>query len=523
MKRSFTVSLSRGFLLIALASTITLVSVSCTSARPGLTGYWDLKIANEDGTFRNMYFQLEQSGGALTGKLFGRNMQGTLIKGTTKDGVIHFETLPPVRAAGAPPNDIQYRATVYEGRIEGEKIALENVNRKIKGSAERTTKEAATPPPPLPLPAPRDLPDNGLVRTPPMGWNSWNKFAGKVTAEDVRGMADAIVTTGMDKLGYVYVNIDDTWEAGRDAQGNITTNRKFPDMKALVDYVHSKGLKVGIYSSPGPTTCAGYEGSFGHEVQDAKTYAAWGIDYLKYDLCGARTNYASNEENHRGLYQKMGEALQQSSRPIVFSLCQYGEYAPWKWGSQTGGNLWRTTGDISDKWESMDRIGFSQIAISSFTRPGHWNDPDMLEIGNGGMTGDEYRTHMSLWSMLAAPLIAGNDLRSMSDETKSILLNKEVIAVDQDTAAKPVQTLSTVGKVETLWRPMADGTIIIGIFNRGEDTASSALQLSKVAGLTGKKLTVRDLWRHNEVSLKSGQYTAQVPKHGVILLKVRAR
>jgi alpha-galactosidase len=522
MKRSITGGLSQRFLFAVLASCLALASVSCNSAKSGLTGYWDLKIPNEDGTFRNTYFQLEQNGETLTGKLFGRNIQGTLLKGTVKDGAVRFETLPPVRAAGAPPNDIQYRATVYEGRLEGDTLTLENVNRKIKGSAERTTKEAATPPAALPLPALHDLADNGLVRTPPMGWNSWNKFAGKVTAEDVRGMADAIVATGMDKLGYVYVNIDDTWEAGRDAQGNITTNRKFPDMKALVDYVHSKGLKVGIYSSPGPTTCAGYEGSFGHEVQDAKTYAAWGIDYLKYDLCGARTIYVSNEENHRGLYQKMGEALQQSGRPIVFSLCQYGENDPWKWGTETGGNLWRTTGDISDKWESMDRIGFSQIAISSYTKPGHWNDPDMLEIGNGGMTGDEYRTHMSLWSMLAAPLIAGNDLRSMSDETKSILMNREVIAVDQDTAAKPVQSVSVDGKVEILSRPMADGSVIVGIYNRGSEAATSNLQWSKVPGLAGKKLKARDLWLHRDVTLKGDQYTAQVPKHGVVLLKVKA-
>lgn len=522
--KQHTVWLDRGTMFVQAVLFSTLFFVCpFVFAQSGLTGYWNMKVPNQDGTFRNTYFQLEQDGEKLTGKLFGRNIQGTPLQGSVKDGMVHFETLPPVRAAGAPPNDIQYRPMVFEGKIDGEKIALENVNRKIKGMAERTTKEAATPPAPLPLPAPHDLPDNGLVRTPPMGWNSWNKFAGKVTAEDVKGMADALVASGMDKLGYVYVNIDDTWEQGRDAQGNITTNRKFPDMKALADYVHSKGLKIGIYSSPGPTTCAGYEGSFGHELQDAKTYASWGIDYLKYDLCGARTIYTSSEENHRGLYQKMGEALQQAGHPVVFSLCQYGENDPWKWGTKTGGNLWRTTGDISDHWESMDRIGFSQITISSYTRPGHWNDPDMLEVGNGGMTGDEYRTHMSLWSMLAAPLIAGNDLRTMSDETKSILMNKEVIAVDQDSAAKPVAILSTVGRVETLWRPMADGSVIVGIYNRGDDAATSDLQLSKVPGLAGKKLQARDLWLHSDVPIKGDRYTANVAKHGVVLLRIKAK
>jgi alpha-galactosidase len=279
-----------------------------------------------------------------------------------------------------------------------------------------------------------------------MGWNSWNKFAGKVDDASVRSMADAMVSTGMSKLGYVYINIDDTWEDKRDAEGNIVPNRKFPDMKALADYVHSKGLKIGIYSSPGPKTCAMYEGSFGHEVQDARTYAAWGIDYLKYDLCSARNIYNSTQDDLQGLYQKMGEALEETHRPIVYSLCQYGEADVWKWGTRTGGNLWRTTGDIRDEWESMDHIGFSQLEIASYTRPGHWNDPDMLEIGNGGMNADEYRTHMTLWSMLAAPLIAGNDLRSMTDETKSILMNADVISIDQDTAAKPVQLLTQQDK-----------------------------------------------------------------------------
>jgi alpha-galactosidase len=354
-----------------------------------------------------------------------------------------------------------------------------------------------------------------------MGWNSWNKFAGKITDADVRTMADAMVSSGMDKLGYVYINIDDTWEGSRDADGRITTNKKFPDMKALADYVHSKGLKIGIYSSPGPKTCAGYEGSFGHEEQDAKTFAEWGIDYLKYDLCSARAIYSSTEANHEGLYQKMGEALEHAGRPVVFSLCQYGENDVWTWGTKVGGNLWRTTGDIRDTWDSMDKIGFSQLAISSYTRPGNWNDPDMLEVGNGGMTADEYRTHMSLWSMLAAPLIAGNDLRSMTDETKSILMNREVIAIDQDAAAKPVQTLGKQGQVETLWRPLQDGSIVIGVFNRGNSAAAANLQWSSLpGGFAGKKVVARDLWRHTAVSMSSAAYTGLVPSHGVALLRI---
>jgi alpha-galactosidase len=334
-------------------------------------------------------------------------------------------------------------------------------------------------------------------------------------------MADAMVSTGMSKLGYLYINIDDTWEDKRDAEGNIVPNRKFPDMKALADYVHSKGLKIGIYSSPGPKTCALYDGSFGHEVQDAKTYAAWGIDYLKYDLCSARNIYNSTQDDLQGLYQKMGEALQETHRPIVYSLCQYGEADVWKWGTRTGGNLWRTTGDIRDEWESMDRIGFSQLEIASYTRPGHWNDPDMLEIGNGGMNADEYRTHMSLWSLLAAPLIAGNDLRSMTDETKSILMSADVIAIDQDTAAKPVQLLTQQEKVEILDRPLHDGSVAVGIFNRGDRPASGSFAWDSL-NLPGKKLKVIDLWKHEPVAPSAGSFTATIPPHGVVLLKVSA-
>jgi alpha-galactosidase len=504
------------FLLLCLYLTAGLSAF----AQSNLSGYWNLRAPNNDGTFRETYFELQQKGETLTGRLFGRTPQGTPLEGTIKDGTIHFVTVPP---AGAPAGGLGGRPMVYDGTYQGGKLLLETHGFRgqiVKGEAIPTTREAAIPAP-LPLPALRDLPDNGLVRTPPMGWNSWNKFAGRITADDVRGMADAMVASGMNKLGYVYINIDDTWEGGRDANGNITTNKKFPDMKALTDYVHSKGLKIGIYSSPGPKTCAGYEGSFGHEVQDAKTFAAWGIDYLKYDLCSARTIYSSTEENHRALYQKMGEALESSGRPIVFSLCQYGENDPWKWGPKVGGNLWRTTGDIRDAWESMDKIGFSQLAIASYNRPGHWNDPDMLEIGNGGMNAEEYRTHMSLWSLLSAPLIAGNDLRNMSDETKSILMNAEVIAIDQDRAAKPVQTLSSEGKIETLWRPLTDGSIVVGIFNRGSDSVTTGFKWSALLDkLAGKKWRAQDLWKHETVRVTEDAYTTTVAPHGVVLIKI---
>ena len=490
-----------------------------------LNGFWDLQLPSPDGNVRHTYFELRVSGETLTGKMFGRTPAGQPIQGTIKGGELHFSALPPARAPGSPAATGSTAAPmVYEGTYRDGKLMLQwhrYEGTVVSGTAVRTTEAAAMPPAPLPLPALKVLADNGLVRTPPMGWNSWNKFAGKITDADVRTMADAMVSSGMAKLGYVYINIDDTWEGGRGADGRITTNKKFPDMKALADYVHSKGLKIGIYSSPGPKTCAGYEGSFGHEEEDAKTFAEWGIDYLKYDLCSARAIYPSTEANHEGLYQKMGAALQQSGRPVVFSLCQYGENDVWTWGSKVGGNLWRTTGDIRDTWDSMDKIGFSQLAISSYTRPGHWNDPDMLEVGNGGMTADEYRTHMSLWSMLAAPLIAGNDLRTMADETKSILMNREVIAVDQDAAAKPVQTLGRNGQVETLWRPLKDGSIVIGIFNRGDTASPAGLQWSDLPGeFASKKAVVRDLWQHAVVSTSGEAYNAMVSPHGVALLKI---
>jgi alpha-galactosidase len=375
----------------------------------------------------------------------------------------------------------------------------------------------------LPVPALHDVPDNGLARTPPMGWNSWNKFAGKVSDEVVRGVADAMVASGMKDAGYVYINIDDTWEGQRDAKGNITSNTKFPDMKALADYVHSKGLKIGIYSSPGPKTCAGYEGSYGHEAQDAKTYAAWGIDYLKYDWCSAERIYGYKVENLQAVYQKMGEALLATKRPIVFSLCEYGRGDVWKWGDKVGGNLWRTTGDISDNWRAMSRIGFSQFDIAGYAKPGHWNDPDMLEIGNGGMTADEYRTHMSLWSLLAAPLIAGNDLRNMTEETKSILMNREVIAIDQDPDGKPVKRISPAEATQVITvRPLHGGAYAVGLFNRGDAPQEIGMKWAELG--IGKAGTIRDLWKHENVKAATADgYSATVPTHGVVLLRVSAK
>jgi alpha-galactosidase len=385
--------------------------------------------------------------------------------------------------------------------------------------------------PHTPFPAFKPIPPNGLAKTPPMGWNSWNKFAGRVDDQSVRGMADAIASSGMRDAGYVYVNIDDTWEKGRmvdgawvpgrDKDGNILTNEKFPNMKGLADYVHSKGLKLGIYSGPGPRTCAGYEATYGHEEQDAKTWAAWGIDYLKYDWCSGNQVYQGAE--HPSAYQKMALALRATGRDIIFSLCQYGWLDVGEWGAAAGGNLWRTTGDISDNWLSMSRIGFDQqVGREKYAGPGHWNDPDMLEIGNGGMTKTEYQTHMSLWSMLAAPLLAGHDVRTMPDYISAILLNKEVIAIDQDPAGIQGTRVSQIGPegytLEVWKKPLAKG-VAVGLFNRSLDNARMTVKWSDV-GITVENPKVRDLWNHRDITNASTEYSVNVPSHGVVMLRV---
>jgi len=360
--------------------------------------------------------------------------------------------------------------------------------------------------------------DPGLARTPPMGWNSWNHFATKIDDATVRAQADAMVSSGMRDAGYTYINIDDGWEKGRDAQGNIVPNEKFPDMKALADYVHSRGLKLGIYSSPGPKTCAGYEGTYQHEVQDARSYAQWGIDYLKYDWCSAE-KVPELAADMQGTYRKMADALRQSGRPIVLSLCQYGHQNVWRWGAMVGGNLWRTTGDIEDNYRSMAYIGFGQNGLENFAGPGHWNDPDMLEVGNGGMTTDEYRTHMSLWAILAAPLLAGNDLSNMDAATRELLTNREVIAVDQDPLGRQGHRVWQEGPLEIWLKPLQDGSSAVGLFNRGYTESEIKLPFSLMG--IGGKANVRDLWQHKDLGELPGELNAHVPRHGVVMLRLR--
>jgi alpha-galactosidase len=375
-----------------------------------------------------------------------------------------------------------------------------------------------TPPPP------------GVVaQTPPMGWNSWNYFAGKVDDKGVRAAADQIVSTGMKDAGYIYVNIDDTWQGKRDETGLLHANEKFPDMKALADYVHSKGLKIGIYSGPGPKTCAGYEGSLGHEEQDAKMYADWGIDYLKYDLCSFReavmAKQSANDQTAQmrlmiAAYDKMGKALKATGRPIVYSLCQYGWDAVWEWAPALGGNLWRTTGDIQPRWMSVYAILSQQEGLESYAGPGHWNDPDMLEVGNGKMSLAENRAHFSMWALLAAPLLAGNDLPNMKPEIHDILTNKDVIAIDQDKLGKQGRRVYSDGEVDVWQRDLSDGARAVAVLNAGSDRYSTHpfhLSLTKL-GLYGTQKG-KDLWTGKEVDLTDGM-AIELASHDILLVRI---
>src|SRR5229473_99684 len=352
-----------------------------------------------------------------------------------------------------------------------------------------------------------------LAPTPPMGWNSWNKFGCNVSDKLIREMADAVVSSGMQAAGYQYVNIDDCWQVSRDASGTIVADpARFPSgIKALADYVHGKGLKLGIYTDAGTGTCEKRPGSLNHEVQDAKTYASWGIDYVKIDWCNAEGLDPEVQ------YAKLRDALAQSGRLMVFSICNWGVKTPWRWGPTTG-NLWRTTGDINDTYERMSLIGFGQNGLEKFAGPGHWNDPDMLEVGNGGMKRDEYRTHMALWALLAAPLLAGNDLRSMTAETKEMLTNRDVLAVDQDSKGVQGHRIWEEGPLEIWTKPLVGGSLAVGLFNRTEAALRMTLDF-KAISLNGPA-KVRDLWEHKDIGTVRDSYTVEVPKHGVVLVKV---
>jgi alpha-galactosidase len=397
--------------------------------------------------------------------------------------------------------------------------------------------------------------ENGLARTPPMGWNSWNKFGCDVNETLIREMADAMVNTGMRNAGYQYIVIDDCWQASnRDEEGNIVPDpKRFPSgIKALADYVHAKGLKFGLYSDAGTYTCAGHRpGSKSYELQDAKQYATWGVDYLKYDWCNTEGQDAPES------YAKMRDALIAAGRPIAFSICEWGISNPWTW-AQDVGNLWRTTGDITDSWsnegvkkgQSMAAfgpppagapegfepplapvdmfLGFLQILdrqenLADYAGPGHWNDPDMLEVGNGGMKIEEYRAHFSLWAILAAPLIAGNDLRNMKPAIREILTNKEIIAVNQDVLGKQGRRIKRNGDMDIWMKELSGGKRAVAFLNRGESALNMTVTWAELGLSSMQSLAVRDLWQHKDLGTYKSQFATSLPAHSVMMIVAMAK
>lgn len=366
-----------------------------------------------------------------------------------------------------------------------------------------------------------------LAKTPSMGWNSWNKFGCNINEHLIKEIADAMVKNGMKDAGYEYIVIDDCWQIARDKHGNIIADpKRFPSgIKALADYVHSKGLKFGLYSDAGTYTCQKRPGSRGYEYQDARTYASWGVDYLKYDWC------SHGKQNSEASYKLMRDALYAAGRPIVFSICEWGTTKPWLWARDIG-NLWRTTEDIQDCWDCINDwggIGWTlildkQSGLEQYAGPGHWNDPDMLEVGNGGMSDKEYRAHFSMWCMLSAPLMAGNDIRNMSESIKNILTNKEVIALDQDPLGKQGFKYGDFGDYEIWVKFLKDDELAIAFLNRGDRLINIIVNWKNILKKTGLRKNVyklKDLWKHKIIGNTKSIFKAKIPSHDIILLRLK--
>lgn len=365
-----------------------------------------------------------------------------------------------------------------------------------------------------------------LAFTPTMGWNSWNCWGINVSAEKVKSSAQAMIDKGLVDHGWNYINVDDGWEAAaRAADSSIVTNSKFPDMKELGNWLHKRGLKFGIYSSPGPLTCGGFLGSYGEERRDADTYAGWGVDYLKYDWC-SYDNIAGKDtslETYIKPFRVMQHALRAQPRDIIYSICQYGLKDVWKWGGKVGGQSWRTTEDIEDTWKSLERIGFSQDKLQQYVSPGHWNDPDMMIVGKVGwgeslhpsrLTPDEQYTHVSLWCLLAAPLLIGCDLDKLDAFTLNLLTNDEVLAIDQDELGRAAKRIS-----ENVWvKDLADGSKAVGIFNKSNESAAITVNW-KTLGLNNYK-RIRDVWRQKDMGQLQPSFTKQIAAHGVMLVRL---
>ncbi len=373
---------------------------------------------------------------------------------------------------------------------------------------------------------------DSLAPTPPMGWNSWNNFGCNVSEVLIREMADAMVSSGMADAGYKYIVIDDCWQIDRDSSGNILADpERFPSgMKALGDYIHNKGLKFGIYSCAGTMTCQARPGSRGYQFQDARQYAAWGVDYLKYDWC------YDEGQKAEAAYKTMSDALKTCGRPIVFSICEWGENEPWKWGKGIG-HLWRTTPDIRNyyqvelNWGGLGIVDIidKQVDLWQYAGPGHWNDPDMLEVGNKGLTYNENVTHFSMWAMLAAPLMAGNDIRNMDTDVKTILTNKEVIAVNQDPLGLQAIKYMDMGEHEVWVKFLVNNEVAICFMNRAEqawkDTynwqRSSVYHMDQAIRFTKADYSVRDIWKHKDLKPTNEPLELDIPAHGVLMVRLK--
>jgi alpha-galactosidase len=374
----------------------------------------------------------------------------------------------------------------------------------------------------------------GLALTPPMGWNTWNTFGGNINEALIRETAQAMIDRGLRDAGYTTIVIDDTWAAHeRDGQGQLAADpAKFPSgLKALGDWLHARGFKFGLYSCAGPRTCAGYPGSWGHEFQDARQFAAWGVDYLKYDWCNAGTADA------RDAYTRMRDALHAAGRPVVLSICEWGQHQPWTWAGDVG-QLWRTTGDIYDSydgrkgWESgWKRLLDQQYdlvpsngpdGIGKFAGPGHWNDPDMLEVGNPGLTSAESRAHFALWCIIAAPLMAGNDVRHMTPETQALLTDREVIAIDQDALGRQgFRAQAEPARHFEIWtRELSDGAWAVAVLNTAATPADITVDWSRLWMLSGKPFAVRDVWAKTAAGDTRTARTVRIASHDVALFRL---
>jgi alpha-galactosidase len=359
--------------------------------------------------------------------------------------------------------------------------------------------------------------DNGLALTPQMGFNDWNAYGCNVSENLIKSTAQAMHDNGMQAAGYTYVNIDDCWMThSRDGNGRLVPDpAKFPDgIAGTADFVHSLGLKLGIYEDAGSATCAGYPGSLGHESTDAQTFASWGVDYLKYDNCN------NDGSSARTRYTAMRDALAATGRPILFSLCSWGQENVWTWGADIG-NSWRTTGDIQSSYSSMLSIFHSNVGLAQYAGPGHWNDPDMLEVGNGGMSVTEQQTEFSLWAEMAAPLIAGTDIARASADTLGILTNKAVIAVDQDPLGRQGTEVSNANGLHVLAKPLADGDVAVALFNETGGTATIATTTDAVGAKDASGYTLTNLWT-GATSTTDGAISASVPAHGTVMYRVTA-